>query len=360
MTCAIIGLGLMKDNDDRDRIVEALLDLLDEQKLNPLVRAAIPVSLGRLGDAGALDAVVAAFGEKNQDRLVHQSCAIALGMLGDMEDPKIIDLLTGNIVQGQNRQSRYFSYIALARIGARDPDPEKHADAHMKLKTFLLTRIAKQSRGNELPWAVLAGAVYARARESSKAEMVQKISRAFEKTRNPSHKGAMSVALGLLDATEKARMIFEEMIRARDKALKGYLCIGLGLMDYQPAADRIRKIVENEVVSYRLKLQAVISLGLLGDREVMEVLIASLATGETLSVTSSAAKALGLMNDAAAITPLKELLEDSSANALARAFAAVALGILGEKTDLPWNSVITEDINYRAKTKAIAEIIDIL
>ena len=53
-------------------------------------------------------------------------------------------------------------------------------------------------------------------------------------------------------------------------------------------------------------------------------------------------------------------LDDGKANALARAFSAVALGIIGEKTDLPWNAVISENFNYRAKVDALSEVLDIL
>ena len=90
------------------------------------------------------------------------------------------------------------------------------------------------------------------------------------------------------------------------------------------------------------------------------MLVQALKEGETLSVTSSAAKALGLIGDRSAIEPLREILDDQGANKLARAFAAVALGIIGEKSDLPWNSPISENYNYRAKVKAISEVMDIL
>ncbi|MBU0755130.1 MAG: HEAT repeat domain-containing protein, partial [Planctomycetes bacterium] len=85
-----------------------------------------------------------------------------------------------------------------------------------------------------------------------------------------------------------------------------------------------------------------------------------LQDGQTLSVTSSAARALGVIGDISAISPLLKVMNDDSANKLARAFAVVALGILGEKTDLPWYSPIRENYNYRAKVPAIEEILTLL
>jgi hypothetical protein len=49
---------------------------------------------------------------------------------------------------------------------------------------------------------------------------------------------------------------------------------------------------------------------------------------------------------------------------LPRAFAAVALGLVGDKEELPWNSKIAVDNNYRANVETLtgagAGILDIL
>jgi hypothetical protein len=38
----------------------------------------------------------------------------------------------------------------------------------------------------------------------------------------------------------------------------------------------------------------------------------------------------------------------------------VTLGIIGEKTPLPWNACISENCNYLASTQALIEVLDIL
>jgi hypothetical protein len=53
------------------------------------------------------------------------------------------------------------------------------------------------------------------------------------------------------------------------------------------------------------------------------------------------------------------VLADTKAGAMSRAFAAVALGILGEKTDLPWNAPISSNGNYAAMAPAVGEVLDI-
>jgi len=70
--------------------------------------------------------------------------------------------------------------------------------------------------------------------------------------------------------------------------------------------------------------------------------------------------ALGQVGDTRAIEPLRALLENTKNKDLARAFAVVALGIIGEKTPLPWNAQISANCNYGASTVALFEVLDIL
>ena len=57
---------------------------------------------------------------------------------------------------------------------------------------------------------------------------------------------------------------------------------------------------------------------------------------------------LGRIGDSASITPLVDLLEDEGKTASARAFAAVALGIVADQDELPWNTILSVDLNYNA------------
>ncbi len=358
--CAITALGLMKDNDKKEDILNFLIGLMGDQKMDPFIKAAVPTSLGKLGDPLALSTLVKAFMRDKQDNEILQSCAIGMGLLASIEDDEVIDLLKKYIREGKNDQARHFSYIALGQIGARDLESEKHNDMHEDLANFFLKEIVKPSRPTHLPWAALGAALHARKQEAVKANAIDKITEEFRDSNNPSHKGAMAVSLGLLTATRQADMLLETLTDTSDKSLQGYLCVSLGLMNHKASADHIRNIAATEIASFRLRLQAATALGLMGDTEAVGVLVTALKEGSTLSITSSAAKALGLIGDISAIAPLRSILNDDNINKLARAFAAVALGIIGEKSDLPWNSVISENYNYRAKSEAISEVLDIL
>ena len=65
------------------------------------------------------------------------------------------------------------------------------------------------------------------------------------------------------------------------------------------------------------------------------------------------------------VDPLVEMLQSEDLTDKARAFAAVALCVVADKEDLPWNSKISVDINYRANTTSLTSpegtgILDIL
>lgn len=359
-SCAITALGLMRDNDRREDIINFLIKLMSDDKIDQIIKANVPTALGKLGDPVALSTIIKAFKKDKQKDFVLQSCAIAMGLLANIEDTEPISLLMKYVKEGKNDQARHFAYIALAQIGAKDEDPETHADMQKKIADFFLKEIIKPSRPTHKPWAAMAGAIHAQKHEKFQASVIDKVSEVFRKDSNPSYKGACAVALGLLNAKNQANMLYEELTRTKDKSLQGYICVSLGLMNFKTAAEKIRKIAATEVASFRLRLQSATALGLMGDTEAVGVLVDALKKGETLSVTSSAAKALGLIGDVSAIEPLRQILDDKNANKLARAFAAVALGIIGEKTDLPWNYVVSQNYNYRAKVDSISEVLDIL
>jgi HEAT repeat protein len=94
-----------------------------------------------------------------------------------------------------------------------------------------------------------------------------------------------------------------------------------------------------------------LAVALLRDRRVTGTLVGTLAPADgapPLSVLAAAAAALGRVGDYGSVEPLLRLLEDRERGPLARAFAAVALGLVAERRPLPWNAPVAEDLNYRA------------
>jgi hypothetical protein len=54
------------------------------------------------------------------------------------------------------------------------------------------------------------------------------------------------------------------------------------------------------------------------------------------------------------------MAENTSLPELQRAFAVVAIGLLAEKTPLPWNVPFLVDANYTVPLRPLEEVLDIL
>jgi HEAT repeat protein len=361
--CAIMGLGLM-DNEEMPKAYEFLMQALEDRKLDAVIKSYIPTSIAKMGHGKmveAKDALLKTFLDKDVDNYVRQSCAIALGLLGSMADKPVVDGLLQYVAEGKDMQTRHFCFIALAEIGKRDKDTEAaNAATHQKITELFAKEIVKPSIKTNRSWAALAAAIYAKEILSAQVVLVDQLGRAYDKETDPSYKSAFALSLGLLNAREKAKQIHQDFQESNDEDFRGYAAVALGFMNYTEAADDLRTFCQSKTIAPTFRLQVATGLGLMSDTEAVSVLITTLKDAQTLGVSSAVAKALGIIGDESAIEPLKEIAFDSSVQFITRAFACVALGIVCEKTDLPWNSRISQDNNYRARVPAIDEVLDIL
>ena len=99
---------------------------------------------------------------------------------------------------------------------------------------------------------------------------------------------------------------------------------------------------------------------MLGDRRFESQLLELLREAGNLPEAAAAATGLGLVGGAGSAEPLLAILNDPREQELRRAFSAVALGLLAEKTPLPWNVVYSVDCNYTLANRALGEVLSIL
>jgi HEAT repeat protein len=371
---SILALGMMKSR--HEEIVTFLLALMEDRSLNTYVRAQAPISLGRLnrqtkeGSPAARQVlttkVLPLFLDDKADNDLRRSLAICIGMLASLDDDTAdaaIEALLGAVAKGNDDQTRHFSIMALAEIGTNDADPAKHEAAHQKLRDFFVRELTQPKRITHQPYGALGLAVYARNPKLTpevKAAAQSKILEAFNQTSNPSYKGAMAIGVGLLDYKVGAEDLWREFEDSNDQPLKGYIAISLGLMRVNSKAEKFRELITTKGLEQKYRLQLARALGLMSDTQAVPTLIEYLQSAETQVETATAAQALGLIGDRSAVEPLLAILKNKSKQPQSRGFAAVALGIIAEKTTLPWNAVFSVNSNYRAKVNALSEILDIL
>ena len=125
------------------------------------------------------------------------------------------------------------------------------------------------------------------------------------------------------------------------------------MTDDRGSIDSIQAIVTRSKYQPDLLKSAAIGLGLLGDKKVVPTLIEMLDGARGLASQAALASALGFIGDHRSVDPLIAMLEDDGKTALARGFAAAALGIVADKETLPWNAKVSVDINYRANTSTL-------
>jgi HEAT repeat protein len=300
------------------------------------------------------------FKNRDTDNYVRQSIAIALGLMGSLDQKDVVKILTEYIAEGKDVQTRHFCFISLAQLGRGDTNEAANQAAHAALQDLFGSEVSKPSDQANRSWAALAGAIYAQKITSAQPALIDRISKAYDKEKDPSFKAAFALSLGLLNVSSEAKKVYDDFVESRDYDFKGYAAVALGFMNYTDAAENLRGICRNKTITPTFRLQVATGLGLMGDTQAVHVLIETLQNAQTLGVSSAVAKALGLIGDQDAIAPLKGIAADTKVQVITRAFAAVALGIVSEKTDLPWNARISADNNYRARVPAIDEVLDIL
>jgi HEAT repeat protein len=354
----------------------------DGERNHYLVRAHAPTALARLikdtpaeKDAVAkilLDALGKNAKEKDE---VKQSCVLALGQIGDTDkdklDVEIRDTLKRVSEESSEPQARYFATISLGQIGGRAGKGEGNEDGVRDVRNMLLASLTKGKSGTR-PWAGVAIGVMERAilNSSAAGQSPSSIAKdtlriALKESTSPDQVGAYAIGCGIAKDIEAKDLLLAKLKEISDQQARGYVAVSLGLMDARDAVKPIQDIVKDSKYKPDLLKQAAIALGLLGDKELVLDLVGMLKEAKGLATQAAIASALGFIGDSRSIDPLVEMLRNKDLTATARGFAAVALGIVADKEELPWNSKISTNINYRANTSTLTDpqgtgILDIL
>ena len=219
-----------------------------------------------------------------------------------------------------------------------------------------MNSLAKSQSGVR-PWAALGLAVMERSLADAKQEVSLDAQRALRDSlrdaKSPGEVSGYAVAVGIVKDTEAKLILREKLDKMGDDEARGYCAIGLGLMDDRGAIEQIQEVIQKSKYKPDLLKQAAIGLGLLGDKQIVDGLIEMLDQATGLSSQAAISSALGFIGDARSVDPLIAMLEANDKTDLARGFAAAALGIVADKEDLPWNTKISVNINYRANTKTL-------
>ncbi|MHC4845248.1 MAG: HEAT repeat domain-containing protein [Planctomycetota bacterium] len=356
--CAVVGLGLCEESAGPET-VDLLIRMLGDRKVDPVVKSFVPTSLGKLGDPRALPHLLQAFTDRDTHVFVTESIAIALGRLGTIGDAETIAALQACYQEAGDMSARQFALMSLARIAARKEVPEDARDAHDALMAWMAGQVSRPARQTDRAWAALAAGIAARHHEQKQVLVIDRLAAGYEDASDPSVKSAFALALGLLESRAHGATILEDLNTVGDTRFKGYAAVGLGLINHGEAKNRMREMCGNRNLVPSLRLQIATGLALMRDRDTVPMLVATLDDAETLGLVAAVAQSLGMIGDADALHPLKETLADTDRPPLTRAFAAVSLGLLADRSRLPWHAAIRTDNNYLIDIPPMSEVFDI-
>lgn len=378
-TAAVTALGLLVEDPTASahkrlawQTVEELLAFFEKDlgRGDELVQAHAPIAIARLLGRGTglmhqrckTDfAAVLDAGSKKRSNPILQSAALALGMLSEPQevapaDAEFSRALQDHYERGHDRHARYFSLMALGRIGG------------VANRGWLLAAYERANASTERPWAGLALGVLAEP-AARRGEVDLTVARLLaddlQSIKNDDSRAGLAVALGLtgyqLAVPPLLRLLRDHESEERTA---GYLCVALALLGDPTAEPTLSAILERSQRRPFLLQQAAVALGRIGHKDASIRLLAMLAASESVAVLSAIAIAVGQIGDRRSIEPLIEMTEDDELTKLARAFVAAALGGVGDKDKLPWNVPFSRDCNYAAAvdtlTNGATGILDIL
>ena len=167
-------------------------------------------------------------------------------------------------------------------------------------------------------------------------------------SRSPEVVAAHALALGLTSNEGAFDPLVELLGNTESPMVESACALGLGMMFREASRPPLAELLERSAHEPAVLEQSVIGLSLVAYRTTVPDLERVAAENGGLLAKTALLNAYGHSKDRRALTPLLEELGDEEALDIERAFAAVALGDLCERTRLPWTARISPFVNYQA------------
>lgn len=299
--------------------------------------------LARLGERS----VVPALREegRDDDPGVRRAVILALGALASPDDTKTAEFLAAALRRDDDRGCRNMAALALGRCA-----PARAAHE--------LRWAYENGDSLEQPFAALGLGLL--ARRLGDGEIPKLLVRDLVERANSDLRGALCIAVGLAGDASGIPALRKLAGERGDPELRAHAAMGLGLLGDRAGGPAVLRRLLAEAPSPSAQREAAFALGMLGDREAIESLLASLRDGGSVYVQGSAAVALGRIGGEESVRPLVTLLRDDSRPGIARAMAAVALGLVLDRTEGRRLASIGADLDWYALTPTVREVLDIL
>ena len=334
--CRALGLGLLENEDTVPALIAAFKDgQTKDSNFHPMTLTA----LARRSDPQAARLVFNGLGSR--DREIRRSAAILAGRVLSGNDPSHLKNLRRAYESQRDLYARAFLAISIGRLGGP-----------AAVKT--LKKYWKSERNSDVQGFVLLGLGI--TRDAGVVDFLEKVLKTERKVRL---RGAAAIALGIIEDPASRPALRKALAKDKNPDLRAHIVTALGMLGDKDSSAKIRKILTSERGPDLLRA-AGLSLALLRDEDARLLLIRHLKSSGSIQVKGAMATALGRIGDRRSIEGLIEVLTGKGETNLTRAFAAVALGLIGDKNSRTAFARISIDSNYTLmNAAALNEVLDV-
>jgi HEAT repeat protein len=289
---AISALGALRATT----AVAPLVAIAQDGRADAVVRARAVSSLGKIGDAAEWPAIRRAVDDSAVE--VSRAAVVALGRLAPADPERTRRLLGDVLAKSSDLQSRAWACIALGEAGGREA---------RRTLVHVLEREQPLLRGYGAIGAAILGAT------SGDASVAVAIRDALATEDDSSVRGALCVALGILEAHAAEADLVAVLRDAKSPELRGYAALALGMMGARTAQPAIEAALAGALgVHAGLERSAATALGLLGDAGAVTLVTRLAGSAASESAVAASAVLLGCVGDERAIAPLLGLSTHSA------------------------------------------------
>jgi len=364
----------------RRDLIERLWSLYAEED-DTTLRGHFPVVIGRLlaGAPSALRAsgvarLLGLLEEKPKD-LEMYGLITALGLVGtswgEATDEALRATLYAQATKQRESHARHLAMMALSEVVSNSGVTLPPTEAQAEFETFLLEAFDKGRRADR-PWIAMAAGSFGARLRAPHSQMgqatdrpaahrsgcvgqavVNRLREAVRAGGSPDELSAAILALGLIEDSAAAADIESALDTTRNKDVRGYAALSLGLLRHRDAMPKLEILLDDLRYDPAALEHAAMGLALL-DRNLGSALLREKLRGKnSSSTTAPLAAAIGRVSDRSSVLSLSQLTADDDNNFKVRLFASIALGLICDRDNLTWRSLLAEDVNYAAWTPTL-------
>lgn len=327
---------------------------LGGEPLSDVGRAHALHGLAFIGDSSACRTLMAVLISRRAGEHSRRSAALGLGRLTGARQlsPELRDLVRKALGRALENDKdilvRGFAAAALGNLRGSES------------LAILDRNLRKGGRPTLRPFIAIGIGLWAlNAKGASRTRAQEVVHRELTLARDRQVVAALCIAVGLA----RARSARDDLLailkhRARGADVRGAAAEGLGLMNARDpeVVGELRRILRQGKQGDLLK-DAALALGLLGQRGAAGELAGALRNTRSTVVQARIIIALGHLGHAGAISPMVAILKDRSESTLVREFAAVALGLMGDRRIKDPLFELDAWFNFHATTRATNEFL---